>query len=184
MIANIYSSALGDVIALPDGRKGVVRSAVRRLGVSVPPMAGFVLVGEISPSAALLSIPSSEMENVIVYAAQSSVPPHARNASVVTEGVASYFPPHVVGFSGAMSEIAYKVAKVPGQLEPLVLMWRGPELIVFVKSFEASPDRFIVKQLAKNSQATEHSVDRVTSTITAPVGAPSVVPVREKTRSI
>lgn len=184
MSSDLYSSALGDVIALPDSRKGVVRCVVRRLGVTVGPMSGFVLVGEISPQAALLSIPGSPTDNVVVYAAQSSVPPHAKNASVVTEGVATYFPPHTVGVSGAMAEVAYKVAKVPGQIEPMVLMWRGPELVVFTRSFEASLDRFLLKQLAKDSFVTERGVDRVTSTVTSPVSAPASAPVRENTRSL
>jgi hypothetical protein len=167
-------AALGDVLVMPDSSRGTVRCVVRSLAARVDAFTGFLLVGEIGPDCRLLTFSPDPAVNVGVYAPQSQVPEFARNASELVSGVATYWAPHVRGISGAMSEVGYKVARVRGQLDPMVLLWRGGEMVVFVKSFDAPGDAFLLKQLPKNSRVTEVSVDRVTSVVTSP--APHLSP--------
>lgn len=131
-------------------------------------MTGFMLAGEIGPSCALLALPETATRPVGVYVPLPRVPDWARDAVEVAAGVVSYWAPHSVGLSGAMGELGYKVATVRGQVEPMVLLWRGEEMVVFIKSMDAPAPTFALEALRRDAAATEKDVPLHTSRVTTP----------------
>lgn len=156
----VHRLALGDIVRLPDGRELTVRSCERRLSVPVGQMAGWFLVGEIGPQATLLSMPTEPGAPVSVFTPLEDIPAHARSARVVVEGVTSYWAPHLPNTSGAMGELAYRVCTVRASSEPMVLIWRGRELVVFVQSAVTSTDALTMWQLRQAPEETERDVTR------------------------
>lgn len=178
---------LGDEVRLPDGRLTTVRAVERELSHPVGTMAGFVLAGEVGPGAALLGMPPSPDGAVTLYAPLDSVPAHARSAREVVAGVVAYWAPHLPGLSGAMGELGYKVCVVRGSVDPMVLVWRGRELVVFIRSAVADPGLLRVRHLQRDPSRTERHVDRVAAVVRPtediPAADPSFADVRELYRS-
>jgi hypothetical protein len=118
---------LGDIVSVGDGRRLTVRARAVLPDV-VGLMAGFVLCGELE---ALLSVPPSPTAPVGMYAPLNYVPAPLARATPVYAGAVSYWAPHLHADGGAMGELTFRVAEVPGILEPLVIVWRGKESVVF-----------------------------------------------------
>lgn len=150
---------LGDIVTLGVGHALTVRGVEQNLAVIVGNMAGFVLLGEIGPQAALLSIPPDNHSPISVYTPLEEIPPHARSAVPLCSGVISYWAPHLPGFSGAQGELGYKVAKVHGSLDPMVLIWRREERVVFLRSASFEPSTLRITRLPRNESLTE--IDQV-----------------------
>lgn len=159
---------LGDILCLPDGRTNSVRAVMARLPNIVGSMSGFVLAGEIGPDAVLLSLPASPGSPIVLYSPLDRVPAHAADAIEVVSGIVTYWSPHVPGVSGAMGQLGYKVCVVRGQTEPMVLLWRGNELVVFVHSAVCSADAINITFLARDTARTEKAVTRVGVDVTSP----------------
>jgi hypothetical protein len=124
--------ALGDVIVVPDGRSLTVRAKVP-LPIPVGSMAGFVICGDMEM---LLSTPSFNDAPVTVYQPLGHLPPAARNGRSVCEGAAAYWAPHLPAIGGAMGEILWRVVEVRGSVDPIVIVYRGNEVTVFVRTGE------------------------------------------------
>lgn len=170
---------LGDIVTLPDGRQLTVRALERHLTPTVGTMAGFVLGGEVGPQATLVSIPSGPDGPVTLYTPLDYIPAHARDARAVTEGVVSYWAPHLPNLSGAMGELGYKVCAVRGQIDPMVVLWRGRERIIFVRSAVASVADLEFLCMARDPSATEVDQERHAARVTSPAQVPVPVPERE-----
>ena len=166
--AALHTLALGDAATLPDGRTLTIRAVERALPRPVGSMAGWLLAGEIGPSATLISTPSSPDGAVVLYTPMDSVPAYARTATTVCEGVVSYWAPHLPNLSGAMGELGYKVCALRGKIDPMVLIWRGRELVVFVKSATTTPDALKFAFLNRDAAATERDVARFSSAVRTP----------------
>lgn len=165
---DLRTAQLGDVLTTPDGQTSTVRAVEPQLACEVGALSGFVLAGEIGPTAVLLGLPATDAEPVALYVPLDQVPPHARGATEVLSGVISYWSPHLPGMSGAMGELGYKVCVVPGSSDPMVLMWRGRELVVFVKSSVCSPDAVRVQPMAVDARRSEVDVERVAAVVRSP----------------
>jgi hypothetical protein len=122
---------LGDVITVGVSGSLSVRAVVRALPQPVGTMAGFVVAGEIGPQCVLLGVPVQERDPVNVYTPLDHVPESARSAVSVVQGVIAYWAPHLPNTPGTMGELGYKVCKVRGSVDPMVLIWRGRERVVF-----------------------------------------------------
>lgn len=155
---------LGDIVTLPDGRELTVRARVVPIAEVVGSMTGFVLAGEIGPNAALLSVPSRPDGPTIIYAPLDHVPSFARDAQPVCEGAMSYWAPHLPGFSGAMGELTYRVCRIRGHVEPMILVWRGNELVVFLRS-STTPAHTLQYLLMPRSADTEIDVIRTAAVV-------------------
>lgn len=165
---SLFTAQLGDIVSLPDGRRSTVRAVHRKLGMTVGSMAGFVLAGEIGPFCALLSLPPAPSMPIGVYVPVPRVPPYAKDATEVLSGVISYWAPHVPGFSGAMGELGFKVASVRGQVEPMVLLWRGEELVVFVYSMGVDAALLRMEAMRRDPNFTERDVPLHAAIVTTP----------------
>lgn len=174
--AKLTSVELGDIVTLADGRELTVRAIERRLRRTAGSMTGFVLGGEVGPQATLISVPGNPDGPVVLYTPLDYIPSHARDATPVCEGVVSYWAPHLPNYSGAMGEIGYKVCAVRGQIDPMVLVWRGRERVVFIRSAvgTASDLRFLC--LDRDPNATEVDVVRHAARVTQPAPIPTDVP--------
>jgi hypothetical protein len=151
----LLSLELGDIVTLPDGRQLTVRALERTLRTPVGSMHGFVLGGEVGPQATLLSIPAGPDAPVVLYTPLEHIPASARDARPVVEGVVSYWAPHLPNLSGAMGELGFKVCAIRGQIDPMVLMWRGHERVVFVRSAVASLSQLGFLCMSRDPSATE-----------------------------
>lgn len=169
--------ALGDILTLPDGRCLTARARVT-LPVPSGSMAGFVILGEME---ALVSVPVYTGHSILVYDPISSIPVAANTARVVAEGAANYWAPHLPAVQAAMGEVLYRVVEVRGSIHPLVFVYRGQELIVFVMSQAIDPlqvDRLAMPQ----GDTSDVLVSRHAALVTSPhpVSVPDFVeaPVR------
>lgn len=156
----MHALDLGDIVRLPDGRELTIRACERRLPTIVGSMAGWLLAGEIGPKATLLSLPPSQEAPVSVFTPLEEIPAHARMARPVVEGVVSYWSPHLPNISGAMGELAYRVCTIRAAAEPMVLMWRGRELVVFVQSAVTTSAALSFWAMRRAPHETERDVQR------------------------
>jgi hypothetical protein len=125
---------LGDVVVLPDGRAMTARAKVS-LPEPVGSMAGFVIGGELE---ALLSVPSRSESPVLIYVPIDYLPEAANRARTVYEGAMRYWAPHLPALSGAMGELLYRVVALRGSVDPIVIVYRGPEIVVFIRASQAA----------------------------------------------
>lgn len=176
----LLTAELGDIVTLPDGRQLTIRAVERRLAVTAGNMTGFLLAGEIGPQATLLSIPANPDSAVLLYTPIDYIPAHARDARLVCQGVISYWAPHLPGTSGAQGELGYKVCAVRGQIDPMVLIWRGAERIVFVKTAVATPADLRFLALPRNPNATEKDATRYAARVVDPALGEQTVDERER----
>lgn len=169
--------ALGDVVMLPDGRQMSVR-AKSALTVPIGSMAGFVVCGELD---LLLSTPATANGPVHIYAPVDNLPGLAQRARVVAEGAARYWAPHLPAIRGAMAELAYRILEVRGSIDPVVLMYRGPEVIKFVKAGTVPSEDLRVLYMDR-SQSNDIDVVRhraaLPSTASLPGSPPQALPAR------
>lgn len=163
---------LGDVVCLPDGRHMTVRAKVE-LPMPLGSMSGFLVCGELE---ALLSMPPSGSSLALLYQPVDMLPREARQARAVFSGACSYWAPHLPAQRQAMGELLYKVAEVPGSVDPLVIVWRGPEAVMFVRTESFSADSLSVLYMPRDNEDTSQVVWR-TSTVRQPSLVPDVVPV-------
>lgn len=125
----LESLHLGDLVELPDGRRLTVRSRVM-LPMPLGSMGGFVLCGELE---AMLSVPAWPEAPVLAYEPASVLPAEARAARAVFHGACSYWAPHLPGQRQGMGELLWKVLEVPGEVDPVVIVWRSREAVIFVR---------------------------------------------------
>jgi hypothetical protein len=169
---NFDEIQLGDIVVLPDGRGLTTRAKVELPG-SVGSMAGFVIAGEME---VLLSNPPSSASPVNVYVPINYFPFDQATCREAYRGVTRYWAPHLPALGGAMSEIRYRVVEVPGSVDPVVLVYRGQELIVFIRSSMAwSKDVNILHM--DRPQNNEAHITRYSSTVDQPAPVPMPTPV-------
>jgi hypothetical protein len=128
--SSIASLALGDIVTLADGRSLTVRAHVA-LTLPVGVMAGFILLGEME---LLLSVPAIAGAPFAVYLPVERFPSSPQHARSAAEGATRYWSPHLPALGQAMGEVFYRVVEVRGTTDPVVIVYRGPEAIVFVRS--------------------------------------------------
>ncbi len=172
MEPDIADLALGDVVTMPDGRPLTVRSVVS-LSVPVGSMAGFVLLGEMEM---LLATPPSPSDPLGVYLPVERFPVPEEMARVAATGAARYWAPHLPAVAGAMGEIQFRVLEVRGSVDPIVVVYRGPDVVVFVKTGHMDA-RFLRVLRLQRPVGPEAEVERHAATV-AP--APHLVPVAER----
>lgn len=162
---------LGDLIALPDGRSLTVR-AKAELPLPVGSMAGWVIAGELE---ALLSFPPSVSSPVNLYQPVDYLPESMHRARSVFSGSCSYWSPHLPAARQAMGELLYRVAEVAGQVDPLVIVWRSNEAVVFVKASSIPPESLGVLWMPRDAEDVS-MVPRHTTVVTSPDNPPAQQP--------
>jgi len=167
--------ALGDIISLPDGRGMTVRGKVT-LPVPAGSMSAFLITGEFD---ALLSIPVTLADPLLVYVPIDYLPEAAENAKVVCEGAMNYWAPHLPALQGAMGEVLYRVVTVRGSVDPIVIIYRGKEMIVFIRGAIAMLDEISVLQMRRDV-SNQTAVERHSAIVVSPQIEPPVIPLPEQ----
>lgn len=184
-IVPLAATALGDIITLPDGRSLTARSRVS-LPSPCGTMSGFIVAGELD---VLLSLPPSVHSPINVYVPTPRLPVPESRCRTIWKGATRYWAPHAPAVGGAMGELYYRVLEVRGQVDPIVLIYRGNEMIVFIKASFAYPQDLSV-QLMDRGVDNETAVQRyaavvredATPLIPAPVRQPQRVPASQPQR--
>lgn len=127
--APLSSLALGDLITLPDGSSHSVR-AHASWSVPIKDIVGFVLLGEMR---LILDIPASGRA-VDVYVPADRTPDDPSHLSSQAQGLVRYWAPHLPPVSGAMSELSYRLLTTPVRIDPVFVLYRQGEAVIFVKS--------------------------------------------------
>lgn len=170
--------ALGDIVVLPPAQSLTVRAAVvlpdNELG-----LATFVAAGDLE---VLLVSSSDPREPLLVLQPVDYIPPKASEARILAEGAAAFWAPHLVPHAGGMGELYYRVLVLRGQLTPMVLIYRGPELVVFVHVGSEDPTSVRALRMPRGEQETS-MVSRVAAVVEPlnvplPTRAPARVPAR------
>lgn len=161
---------LGDVVVLPDGRAMTARTKVG-LPSPVGSMAGFVICGEME---VLLSTPVSIEGPINIYVPIDYFPFEESQARTAAQGAANYWAPHVPALRGAMGEILWRVVEIRGSIDPIVIVYRGDEVIVFIRvSFTAASGLQVLYM--RRDESNDVDVVRHAALVEAPglgVGAP------------
>ena len=157
--------ALGDILRLPPAGHAHTVRGVARLVQPTGPLAGFVVVGELHH---LLGTPAHPGAPAILYSPLRgpSAPP-ARFQSLV-EGVLNYWAPHLPPQQAAMAELAFRVIAVRGRLEPVVIVYRGDEAVVFVRSADLDLAQVRVTPVPRapaRDDYADHPVTRVAAVV-------------------
>ena len=163
----VHDVQLGDIVVLPDGRALTVRSHVA-LGAPVGNMAGFLLAGELD---VLLSVPSSSTMDFAVYVPISYMPEDPKRLRLTYDGVTRYWAPHLPAYGQAMGELVYQVYDVRGSIDPIVVVHRGNEQVVFIKASTARPEHLRFTAMPRHT-GNEQDAPRHSATVT-PVGVPA-----------
>jgi hypothetical protein len=158
---------LGDLITLPNGRAVTARARVT-LEFPIHEMAGFIICNELE---VLLATPSTTRGPVSVYTPVDHMPYPKEHLREVAAGATRYWAPHLPGLTGAMGELLFRVFEVRGSVDPVVVVYRGEELVVFIKASYAFGEDLKVSYMPRSNDndldVTRHA---------AVVDDPSLVP--------
>lgn len=167
---------LGDVVVLPDGRAVTARAKVS-LPTPVGSMSGFIIGGELE---VLLSLPTMHESPVLVYVPINYLPEAAAKARTVYEGAMRYWAPHLPALSGAMGELLYRVVAIRGSVDPIVIVYRGPEVIVFIRASYAHLSDLRIMYMRRDAD-NEMSMERHAAIVVNPgeeIGVEHFIPKR------
>lgn len=154
---------LGDVIVLPDGRAMTARAKVS-LPNPVGSMSGFIIGGELET---LISIPSNIESPVLLYVPINYLPESAAKARTVYEGAMRYWAPHLPALTGAMGELLYRVVAIRGSVDPIVIVYRGPEIVVFIRASHTHLDDLRILYMSREAE-NDIEMDRHAAVVVQP----------------
>lgn len=170
--------ALGDIVVLPPAQSLTIRAAVRlpdnELGLT-----GFVAAGDLE---VLLVSSLDPRDPLLVLQPVDYLPPQAADARILAEGAAAFWAPHLVSHAGGMGELYFRVLVLRGQITPMVLIYRGPELVVFVHVGSEDPTSVRALRMPRGEHETS-TVARVAAVVEPlnvplPTRTPARVPAR------
>lgn len=165
---------LGDIVSLPDGREFSVRASAL-LTRPVGPMGGFVIGGELEVLLAAAAVSAPPLQ---VYVRVAALPDIARTARAAAEGAMAYWAPHLPNVAGAMGELLYRVLDLRGSVDPMVIVFRNQEPVVFVRSHTLRFGEIRVLHMPSPSGRDQHAARHaaVVAPSTQPVYQPSPQP--------
>lgn len=163
--APLQDLSLGDVVTLAGSRSYTVRSVATWMAPIVD-LSGFVLLGEME---LLLGIPSSGRPVDLFLPSTKFT--DASGIASISEGVSRYWAPHLPSHGGAMAELLYRIVLVQGKLEPVFLLYRGEEAVVFERSRGLSHEHMRTERMTRG--ASEDTLTRHSASFTpVPAYAP------------
>jgi hypothetical protein len=148
----------------------VFESVYSMMGTIAPikDIVGFVLLGEMR---LILDIPASGRA-VDVYIPSDKTPDDPSHLASQAQGLVRYWAPHLPPVSGAMSELSYRLLTTPLRIDPVFILYRQGEAIIFIKSGQIPFSSLRTDRLDKNSLETP--VDRYSASLApSPVYQPT-----------
>lgn len=130
------SVSLGDLLRISSLRQMHIVRGVVELPRTVGYVGGFVVAGELD---ALLSVPTRPTDPIGFYTPAPRMPVPAQHTRSLVEGVFNYWAPHLPAIQGAMGELAFRVIEARGSVDPVIVLYRGEEPVVFVRTAYVAP---------------------------------------------
>jgi hypothetical protein len=90
-----------------------------------------------------------DRDQVTAYVPIDQLPPRLVNGQVVAEGRCGYLAAHVPGNGDGLDVMAWRVLRLAGHLDPVVLLYRGPQLLVFLPVGRVDPATLRVVRLSR-----------------------------------
>jgi hypothetical protein len=162
----LSSLALGDIAFLPGVPPASVRLLVTRgLG---EPVSAFAVLGEMDCVAAECGSPSGALD---VFSPVEVFPPNLASAKIVAEGAAAFWSAHLRSAQGGMGEAYFRIMLPPGQVDVVFLLYRGPEVVVFVRSGTVDAGSWRVQEMPRSADTDVSVVSRFAAVV-EPLGVP------------
>lgn len=122
--------ALGDMITTPEGRSASVRLlAAFPEGVARPwRNGGFVILGDFDA----VLVTGRNTSAIAAYVPIESVPAQVAGRDLLAEGTAGFLAPHLPADGSALEPVSWRAYRMTGQLEPLLVIYRGPQILAFL----------------------------------------------------
>ena len=167
----LATTPLGDVLVLPDGRALTVRAA---LGLTAPVagVAALIMAGELQ---VLLSIPSDGSSLATLMVPLDYLPAAVSSSRELAHGEVAYLPPHAAHVPGATGALLWRMLRTPGQTDPIILVYRGEEVVPFVAGALINSDACKLVPLNRPIPNTQTPVP--TRTAARVVSDPSQIPI-------
>ena len=157
---NIQDLAIGDMVTTPEGRTASVRLlAMFPDGISRPwQTGGFVILGNFDA----VMVTSRYTTAITAYIPIESVPTHIASSALLAEGTAGFLAPHLPSDASALEPISWRAYRMVGRFEPLLVVYRGPQILVFLPATNFDTNDITVVHLPKSGSnvkpATRHTV--------------------------
>jgi hypothetical protein len=163
--------ALGDLVMTPDERTLTVRLlALFPEGFSRPWRGGgFTILGDFDT----VLVTGTSTASIGMYVPVESVPPHVAGQDMIAEGLAGFLAPHLPSDSTALEPLSWRCYRVAGQLEPLIVIYRGPQVLAFMYATSFDRDDVTVIALPRTGSRV-NPVSRYATVVDLP--APMVEP--------
>jgi hypothetical protein len=122
--------ALGDLVVTPDERTLAVRLLALFPAEFPRPWrgGGFAILGDFDA----VLVTGTSTASIGMYVPVESIPPHVAGHDMIAEGTAGFIAPHLPADSTALEPISWRSYRVAGQLEPLLVIYRGPQILAFM----------------------------------------------------
>ncbi|MFM7087956.1 MAG: hypothetical protein ACKOW9_00255 [Candidatus Paceibacterota bacterium] len=104
---------------------------------------------------------------------------NAVGSRVLLEGKTSFWSAHLPAVQEAMGEIYYRLLDVSGTLDPFIVIYRGPEVIIFIKTHGVPKNLVYTQTMPRRVHPDLISVTRHAVTV-EPINTPAPIPSKEK----
>lgn len=138
--------ALGDIAFLPGVPAATVRLLVNH-GLASP-VAAFAVLGEMDM---LVADCGSASDTLDLFTPVEVFPPSLASAKLLSEGAATYWSAHLRAHSGGMGEAYFRIMLPPGQVDVAFLLYRGPEVVVFIRSGTLESGQWRVQSMPRSA---------------------------------
>ena len=149
-VERLQQVRLGDLVDIPEVGRLTARAKVLLDGL-VGSLQGFVICGE---AELIVGVPSREGEMPLLYSRSADPKQALLGLQRRYRGECGYWAPHQAANRGGIGTAHWAVGSKPGELEPVILLWRTPgELEVF--AFDSYLDKLDVTQMSRDNERVE-----------------------------
>lgn len=167
-LPDLATANLGDVVELEGSPPQTVRSRVL-LPTPVGQMSGFVVLGEFE---AVVGFSLAASMSYVLYRRVGSRIPAGLLVRPAYRGVTSFWSPHLPPARSAMGEVPWRVAEVANSFDPLVVLWRSGEPVVFMRDGDLQPGALSMKWMPRD-RPDRREFHRSSVEVVAPAWEPS-----------
>lgn len=120
--------------------------------------------------------------DVVAYVPIDQLPARIASGSVLAEGRAGFLAAHAPHSGDALDVMPWRVLQLIGHLHPLLLLYRGPQLLVFLPVGALADGGLRVIRLPRN--ASEPHTRRVTALVDLPAAPQEAIPAANGVRRL
>lgn len=151
---------LGDLVTITMGDQQTLRSYVE-FDEPVNGVRSFYLLGNFK----VMLVDNDSNDNELdVYLPVGSIT-NATGARVLLEGKTAFWSAHLPAVTEAMGIIYYRVLEVSSALEPYIVLYRGPEILIFIKTHGIPKNYIKTQTLPRRTEPDNISITRHAVTV-------------------